>query len=228
MLIRNRIPIDVPVVDEVDLDGLEPGALVAVEVVAEGRAYRAMADPIALCVALELGHDRIQHVARIHPRAGGFPCHRRHRPHRAARSAVRRRRLRRLHRRRSRGAVYTRAGAQRAAAGAAGQRRAGPAAARSRRRRAGHRGGRRVLHRPLVDRQRRVAAARSRRHQGHRRGAAGRRPRRRRGGHPGTPDRTADPDDRRRTRGGRDRSHARRRGCRRVPWSATSAAAPSI
>lgn len=65
VLIRNRIPVDVPVVDEVDLDGLEPGALVAVEVVAEGRAYRAMADPIALCVALELGHDQILHAAEF-------------------------------------------------------------------------------------------------------------------------------------------------------------------
>jgi hypothetical protein len=65
VLIGNRIPIDVPVVDEVDLDGLEPGALVAVEVVAEGRAYRAMADPIALCVALELGTDQIRHVAEF-------------------------------------------------------------------------------------------------------------------------------------------------------------------
>ena len=65
VLIRNRISIDVPVVDEVDLDGLANGALVAVEVVAEGRAYRRMADPIALCVALQLGHDRIRHVAEF-------------------------------------------------------------------------------------------------------------------------------------------------------------------
>ena len=65
VLIRHRIPIDVPVVDEVDVDGLEAGALVAVEVVAEGRAYRAMADPIALCVALELGHDQIPHVGEF-------------------------------------------------------------------------------------------------------------------------------------------------------------------
>jgi hypothetical protein len=65
VLIRNRISIDVPVVDEVDLDGVAPGALVAVEVVAEGRAYRAMADPIALCVALELGHDAIRDVAEF-------------------------------------------------------------------------------------------------------------------------------------------------------------------
>jgi hypothetical protein len=63
VLIRNRIPVDVPVVDEVDLDGLESGALVAIEVVAEGRAYRALADPIALSAALGLGHDRIRDVA---------------------------------------------------------------------------------------------------------------------------------------------------------------------
>ena len=65
VLIRNRIPADVPVVDEVDLDGLAPGALVAIEVVAEGRAYRAMADPIALSAALQFGHDRIREVAEF-------------------------------------------------------------------------------------------------------------------------------------------------------------------
>jgi hypothetical protein len=65
VLIRNRIPIDVPVVDEVDLGGLQPGALVAVEVVAGGRAYRAMADPIALSAALQIGHDQIRHVAEF-------------------------------------------------------------------------------------------------------------------------------------------------------------------
>jgi hypothetical protein len=65
VLIRNRIPIDVPVVDEVDLHDLEPGALVAVEVVAEGRAYRALADPIALSAAMHLGQDQIHHVAEF-------------------------------------------------------------------------------------------------------------------------------------------------------------------
>ncbi|GFG53928.1 diol dehydratase reactivation protein [Mycolicibacterium agri] len=65
VLIANRIPIDIPVVDEVDLDGLQPGALVAIEVVAEGSAYRAMADPIALSAALQLGHDRIRDVAEF-------------------------------------------------------------------------------------------------------------------------------------------------------------------
>src|SRR6185436_8993524 len=65
VLIRNRISVDVPVVDEVVLDGVEPGALIAVEVVAEGRAYRAMADPIALCVALDIGPDDIADVAEF-------------------------------------------------------------------------------------------------------------------------------------------------------------------
>lgn len=65
VLIGNRIPVDVPVVDEVILDGLAPGVLVAVEVVAEGRAYRALADPIALCAALELGHEQIHDVAEF-------------------------------------------------------------------------------------------------------------------------------------------------------------------
>jgi hypothetical protein len=65
VLIRNRIPIDVPVVDEVDLTGVAPGALVAVEVVEEGRAYRALADPIALTAALRLGQHEIHRVAEF-------------------------------------------------------------------------------------------------------------------------------------------------------------------
>jgi diol dehydratase reactivase alpha subunit len=65
VLIRNRIPIDVPVVDEVDLGGLAPGALVAIEVVAEGRAYRALADPIALSAALHIDHGQIHQVAEF-------------------------------------------------------------------------------------------------------------------------------------------------------------------
>lgn len=65
VLIRNRIPVDVPVVDEVDLRGLERGALVAIEVVAEGRAYRALTDPIALSAALHLDVDLIRDVAEF-------------------------------------------------------------------------------------------------------------------------------------------------------------------
>ena len=116
MLIRNRIPIDVPVVDEVDVDGLEPGALVAVEVVAEGRAYRAMADPIALSAALHIGPDQIHRCRRVLPRAGGFPGDRGHPAHDAGRTARGRRRLRRLHCRRAGGAVLAGAGARGSAA----------------------------------------------------------------------------------------------------------------
>ncbi|MBX7448503.1 diol dehydratase reactivase [Mycolicibacterium sp. 3033] len=65
VLIRNRIPVDVPVVDECDLDGLAPGALVAVEVVEQGRAYRAMADPIALSAALGLPAESLSDVAEF-------------------------------------------------------------------------------------------------------------------------------------------------------------------
>lgn len=65
VLIRNRIPVDVPVVDEADVADLAPGALVAVEVVEEGRAYRAMADPIALSAALQLPADSLVEVAEF-------------------------------------------------------------------------------------------------------------------------------------------------------------------
>lgn len=65
VLIRNRIPVEVPVVDEADVAGLAPGALVAVEVVEEGRAYRAMADPIALSTALRLPPEKLREVAEF-------------------------------------------------------------------------------------------------------------------------------------------------------------------
>lgn len=65
VLIRNRIPVEVPVVDEADVAGLAPGALVAVEVVEEGRAYRAMADPIALSAALRLPPESLREVAEF-------------------------------------------------------------------------------------------------------------------------------------------------------------------
>ncbi|AQT78198.1 diol dehydratase reactivase [Mycolicibacterium litorale] len=65
VLIANRIPGGIPVVDEVDLAGLRTGAAVAVEVVAEGRAYRALADPIALSAALGVGHEHIHRIAEF-------------------------------------------------------------------------------------------------------------------------------------------------------------------
>lgn len=64
VLIRNRIPVAIPVVDEADVD-VDPGALIAVEVVEEGRAYRAMADPIALSAALGIDAAAIHDVAEF-------------------------------------------------------------------------------------------------------------------------------------------------------------------
>lgn len=65
VLIANRIPSGIPVVDEVELAGLRAGAPVAIEVVAEGRAYRALADPIALSAALGVGHEHIHRIAEF-------------------------------------------------------------------------------------------------------------------------------------------------------------------
>ena len=64
VLIANRIPLDVPVVDEAEVD-IAPGALVAVEVTEPGRAYRALADPIALTAALQLPPERMVQVAEF-------------------------------------------------------------------------------------------------------------------------------------------------------------------
>lgn len=65
VLIANRIPIRVPVVDEADTQLLEPGVLVAVEVVQEGRAYRSLADPIALAAALQIDPAELPWVAEF-------------------------------------------------------------------------------------------------------------------------------------------------------------------
>ncbi len=65
VLIANRIPVRVPVVDEADTHLLEPGVLVAVEVVEEGRAYRSLADPIALAAALRIDPAELPWVAEF-------------------------------------------------------------------------------------------------------------------------------------------------------------------
>lgn len=64
VLIANRIPVDIPVVDEAEVD-IASGALVAVEVTEPGRAYRALADPIALTAALQLPPDQLVRVAEF-------------------------------------------------------------------------------------------------------------------------------------------------------------------
>lgn len=54
VLISNRLPTPLPVVDDVDLRGVQPGALNGVEVVASGRALRTLTDQIALTHAFGL------------------------------------------------------------------------------------------------------------------------------------------------------------------------------
>jgi hypothetical protein len=65
VLIHNRIPADIPIVDEVDLSDLDAGAMVAVEVVEQGRAYRALTDPIAVAAAFGLDHTLLPMIAHF-------------------------------------------------------------------------------------------------------------------------------------------------------------------
>jgi hypothetical protein len=67
VLIHNRIPFDVPIVDEVDLRYLRTGDRVALEVVAPGVLRRTLADPMSLADALGLETTdlpRLLHVTR--------------------------------------------------------------------------------------------------------------------------------------------------------------------
>ena len=191
VLIRNRIPIDVPVVDEADVDGLAPGALVAVEVVARGPARTARWPiPIALSAALRPPVDGLVEVAEFCRELADSAAIAVTRPHRAARPPAARRRLRR-HPVDGRTVRYSPAQAhavlRRSAPGIVDHVRlqAVPTAAQGL-----------AVHDAFftdlaVDRQRRVAAARRRRRPGHGRRAAGRRGGCRRGRHAERADRAA-------------------------------------
>ena len=65
VLIHHRITFDVPIVDEVDLNQLERGARVALEVVAPGMLRRVLADPLAVAAALNLEDDNQPGIARV-------------------------------------------------------------------------------------------------------------------------------------------------------------------
>lgn len=69
VLIHNRIGSSIPIVDEVELEGLEPGDRVVVEVAEPGRLLGALSDPIALTAALELppsASAALKGLARAH------------------------------------------------------------------------------------------------------------------------------------------------------------------
>ena len=63
VLISNRIPIDVPVVDEVDVAALAPGATIALEVVALGEVAHRLTDPLAVASALGLDSHELRAAA---------------------------------------------------------------------------------------------------------------------------------------------------------------------
>jgi hypothetical protein len=64
VLIHHRIPFDVPIVDEVEVDALRDGDPVALEVVAPGVLRRTFADPLALIDALGLTETDYEALAR--------------------------------------------------------------------------------------------------------------------------------------------------------------------
>ncbi|GGM04635.1 diol dehydratase reactivase ATPase-like domain-containing protein [Nakamurella endophytica] len=67
VLVHNRLPRPLPVVDEVDTDGIPAGVRVAVEVVPVGSTRRVLADPLAVAAALELPpgtHHRVAAATR--------------------------------------------------------------------------------------------------------------------------------------------------------------------
>ena len=63
VLIANRLPRNVPVVDEVRISELLPGVRVAVEVVPPGSARRRFADLLAVAAALHLDHTQFPAIA---------------------------------------------------------------------------------------------------------------------------------------------------------------------
>jgi hypothetical protein len=54
VLIANRLPFSVPIVDEIDIARLRPDALVAVEVASAGQTLRVLSDPVAVARAFGL------------------------------------------------------------------------------------------------------------------------------------------------------------------------------
>jgi len=57
VLISNRIPLHVPIVDEADVDDLRPGEIIALEVAEPGARVQVLSDPVALVAAFRLAPD---------------------------------------------------------------------------------------------------------------------------------------------------------------------------
>ncbi len=67
VLVANRLPVDVPVVDEVDVEAVLAAETVAVEVSQDGRPLQTLPDPLKLGAALHLGDAEIDDAAKLAP-----------------------------------------------------------------------------------------------------------------------------------------------------------------
>jgi hypothetical protein len=67
VLVANRLPVGVPVVDEVDVEAVLAVELLAVEVSEDGRPLQMLPDPLKLGAALGLGADEVDDAARLAP-----------------------------------------------------------------------------------------------------------------------------------------------------------------
>jgi hypothetical protein len=67
VLVANRLPVDVPVVDEIDATAVLASELVAVEVAADGRPLRVLTDPLKLRAALGLSEQELGDAATLAP-----------------------------------------------------------------------------------------------------------------------------------------------------------------
>lgn len=65
VLISNRLPVDIPIIDEASVGELVEGERVAIEVAPEGQAIRRLSDPLALMYALELAGDQAPGITEL-------------------------------------------------------------------------------------------------------------------------------------------------------------------
>ena len=99
VLIANRIPQAIPIVDETDLGGLRTGELIAVEVAAPGGRVQVAGDPVALVAAFGLAPRRGRLARRSGHEPRGRPLRRScARPRGRVRSGERRLRMARVRR----------------------------------------------------------------------------------------------------------------------------------
>jgi len=74
VLIANRVPIELPIVDELDVGQLREGERVALEVAPAGESIRTLADPVGLAAALGLPGTEVASLAAVTRELGDAPA----------------------------------------------------------------------------------------------------------------------------------------------------------